>query len=277
MGVSGIYMSCSSVYHSIDRISLSIVIFLWMLCVFSRAYEKTDLWHSVLTVNLHCSVGAFGIRFFDLYVLEDIQALPEYLSLVLSCVVSLLVRWYHVDTTRFSLCTLSFVHAHINTGDSIRSAQGETTGRSNNHNPTQREHLSLSQRLVDEDTCLSFTTNTYKPELNRTTHSVPLLVYAAGLPRNLLTDPNRWTTLLSLLPYLVTPHICTLHSSWKWWPRSSKRRISFNKMNWFWKAAIVLSCIHDANQNDAQNLPDVSDTMHSFVCAISSFRLWSFQ
>ena len=31
----------------------------------------------------------------------------------------------------------------------------------------------------------------YKPELNRTTHSVPLLVYSAGLPRNLLPDPNR--------------------------------------------------------------------------------------
>ena len=30
----------------------------------------------------------------------------------------------------------------------------------------------------------------YKPELNRTTHSVPLLIYPAGLPRNLLPDPN---------------------------------------------------------------------------------------
>ena len=30
----------------------------------------------------------------------------------------------------------------------------------------------------------------YKPELNRTTHSVPLLIYSAGLPRDLLPDPN---------------------------------------------------------------------------------------
>ena len=30
----------------------------------------------------------------------------------------------------------------------------------------------------------------FKPELNRTTHSVPLIVYPDGLPRDMLPDPN---------------------------------------------------------------------------------------
>jgi hypothetical protein len=38
----------------------------------------------------------------------------------------------------------------------------------------------------------------YKPALNRTTHSVPLIVFSDGLTTDLLPDPNGWKKCLSL-------------------------------------------------------------------------------
>jgi desulfoferrodoxin (superoxide reductase-like protein) len=42
-------------------------------------------------------------------------------------------------------------------------------------------------RLLIEESPL---VQAHQPELNRTIHSVPLLIYSAGLPRDLLPDPK---------------------------------------------------------------------------------------
>ena len=60
----------------------------------------------------------------------------------------------------------------------------------------------------DENSCRllvkeSLVIQAYKPELNRTTHSVPLIVFPDGLTTDMLPDPNSWTNVFS--PFSLSP------------------------------------------------------------------------
>ena len=63
--------------------------------------------------------------------------------------------------------------------------QGDHTTKDERTNE-ERRYLLVDRLLIKE----SLVIRAQEPRLNRTTHSVPLLVFPEGLERHLVSDPN---------------------------------------------------------------------------------------